>query len=51
VKYGDAFEQHPKLIQARPVLADGLTTWPEIIEQFTSDDFQKLEQSARFPSA
>lgn len=49
--YGAAFEQHPKLIDAWPALADRKVTWPEVVARFTSADFRQLEPSSRSPKA
>lgn len=46
LRYGEAFERHPTLTDARAALIDGQITWPAVVARFTPDDFRLLERAS-----
>lgn len=44
LKYGSGFEQHPMLVEARSEIANGRTTWPEVVSRIAPNEFRQLEQ-------
>ncbi|MGN6083272.1 DUF4123 domain-containing protein [Trinickia sp.] len=46
VRYGQAFEQHPIVLDAWPALSQGEMLWSDVQAQFTPNDFNALETTS-----
>lgn len=49
VRYGQAFEQHPIVLDAWPALLQGEMLWSDVQAQFTPNDFNALDTTSRSP--
>jgi hypothetical protein len=45
-RYGDRFQQHPKLSAAWGELAEGRISWSELVSMLNPDDYQALDREA-----
>ena len=47
IRYGQAFEQHPILVDAWPALSRQELHWSDLLARFTADDLEALERKSR----
>lgn len=47
VRYGEAFEQHPVVLEAWPALSQGVVYWSDVLARFTPNDLNALETTSR----
>ena len=47
IRYGQAFEQHPFVVDAWPALSRKELHWSDLLARFTANDFEALERKSR----